>query len=141
MKTSHLFLAATLLVSGVVLGYWAGRHRRSDEARSTQAEFDSLRSDFRRLEDENRSLNGKLATVQDHRARSAEAPAGASASRFTPLEELRVLSDLQQRKLVRPALTIVDRKGQVDSSFVGLFALTTAGGSDYSERSTMCARS
>jgi RNA polymerase sigma factor (sigma-70 family) len=56
----------------------------------------------------------------------ARAKITADSREFTPLDELKVLADLQQRKLIKPGLTFFDRQGKLDWSFVDLFALTPA---------------
>jgi hypothetical protein len=112
----------TVLVSAV-LGYLAGIKRSSDELRSLQSQLEIARSEFARLDGDNRRLT---VSSEHHRPVSASKVVDAEPGRFafTAVDSLRVLADLQQRKLVRPTLTIFDLKGRLDDSFVSLFALT-----------------
>ena len=126
MKVSRNFATRLLLVLAAILGYVAGRNRGAEELRSLAAQLEGIRREVAGLKSESQtSATAKSEGLIDP-VRPAQPPsksANGKRADFTPLDTLRVLGDLQQRKLVRPWLTIFDQRGRIDESFASLFDL------------------
>lgn len=125
MKTSHVipWLVVTF-ACGAAIGYYAVRQLNSSrriaesEVARPRVEVDALRTEIQKLQEQLAQRAAVPASPGDPPTKGAPSPAA-----LTPLQELAVLADMQQRKLLKPVLTILDRKGKLDSSFADLFAL------------------
>jgi hypothetical protein len=125
MKYTRIVFVGLVTASAAAVGYFAGMSRGSDERRSLRAKLDEVQASSSHLEAENRTLTALRERPQrtEQSAKPIPARAATDMPTSTPLQSLRVLADLQQRKLVRPTLTFLDRRGKLDESFVSLFAL------------------
>jgi hypothetical protein len=133
MSTTKTKLAiAGLLAAASIGGFAASKRQARSQLEEATAHLASQAGTMAVLKEENRSLHEQLnarnlppPVVETRSASERKVMSDLSGrSELTVIDSLRVLADLQQRKLVRPALTIFDLKGSLDESFVSLFGLT-----------------
>jgi RNA polymerase sigma factor (sigma-70 family) len=133
MNTGKLAIATVGLCLAVGLGdYWGSRRPASALVAANAAQLDSLHATVADLTRENGRLKAELTSRSASRrevtgkASNGGDNANSPSTTLVPgsLEVLKLLADLQQKKLLQPSLMFLDRLGKVDGSFAQLFALT-----------------
>lgn len=125
--TKTAFVTVGLAAALGVGSYWGWRQTAATESGAAaqlaalQTTVETLQTDNRRLKDQ---LTASAAVAKPASAASPTVGMGSKNATLTPLDKLKVLAELQQRKLVKPEITVLDRKNKIDDTFSDLFALT-----------------
>lgn len=124
MKKPQGVLAVSIaLACGVGIGYWGGHYQHAPPLPEESSQMAALRSTIQALQTENQRLKVTRVAASDNPLATVEPKRAAPAS-LTHMDELTALAHLQQRKLVNPVISILNREGRLDQGFIGLFALT-----------------
>ncbi|HWA26500.1 MAG TPA: hypothetical protein VG734_12640 [Lacunisphaera sp.] len=121
MKGERL-LWILLVAAGIGAGYRLGLPSQASPPPASQIRLDSPQTKAGKVEAGNQPPVDQSVSNAPI-APAVPAPAPTRGPGFTPIEKLQVLSELQQRKLVRPSIPTLDRKGQISDAFAELFAL------------------
>lgn len=129
MSTGKLITGIAGAAAAVAVGVYFGAHRQNHASQSVAPAASLLRPDEPLLREENRRLRSELARLSaEHTAlvtTQGDRPHQTEARR-NALDRLRILTDLQRRKLAKSEMDFVDSGTQLTPAFSELFAVTPA---------------
>jgi RNA polymerase sigma factor (sigma-70 family) len=127
MTTTQKTIVAVTLAAAIGGGIYQGSVVRSQSARIAAYERQSATFD-----EQVRSLRGERDSALAHSAAAnrmaGSAPsqaAGTGTAEVDPRVRLKILEDLQKRKILNSNMTFVEPTGTLSSSFIELFSLTS----------------